>query len=164
MLPMPLFTYKAVREDGSSVVDQAMAANAAELRRELETRGYLVLSVGRKSAGLFKGGGGNAKDFLLFNQEFMTLIKAGLPILQALEILQKRTEKPAFRTALDSIIHDIKGGSVLSDAMGRQTAYFSPLYAAIIRAGEKSGALVDVLKRYIEYQKKMLAISSRILP
>ncbi len=160
---MPLYTYKAVREDGSSVVDQAVAANAAELRRELEDRGYLVLNVGKKGAGFLSGSGGSAKDFLLFNQEFMTLVKAGLPILQAVEILQKRTVKPAFRSALESIIHDIKGGSVLSDAMGRHPSYFSTLYTAIIRAGEQSGALVDVLKRYIEYQKKMLAIRRKLV-
>ncbi len=163
MFLMPLFTYKAVREDGSSIADQSMASDAAELRRELEGRGYLVLSVAKKGAGLFKGGSGSAKDFLLFNQEFMTLFKAGLPILQALEILQKRTEKPAFRSALESIIHDIKGGSLLSDAMARHTAYFSPLYTAIIRAGEKSGSLTDVLKRYIEYQKRMLAIRRKLV-
>ena len=158
---MPLYTYKAVREDGSSVTDQAMAADAAELRHELESRGLLVLTVAKKSSS-FSTGRGNAKDFLLFNQEFLTLFKAGLPILQSLEILHKRTEKPAFRSTLESIIHDIKGGSSLSDAMEKHPAYFSPLYASTIRAGEKSGALTDVLKRYIEYQKKMLAIRRKL--
>lgn len=159
---MPLFTYKAVREDGSSVADQTMAASAEELRHELEARGYLVLSVGRKSAGL-REEQGSAKDFLLFNQEFLALFKAGLPILQSLEILAKRTEKPAFRTVLESIIHDIKGGSSLSDAMARYPSYFTPLYTATVRAGEQSGSLTDVLRRFIEYQKKMLAIRRKLI-
>jgi type IV pilus assembly protein PilC len=162
MVVMPMFTYKAVREDGSSVTDDAMAADAGELREELESRGYLVLSVARKSAGL-SGGRGSAKDFLLFNQEFLTLFKAGLPILQSLEILHKRTEQPAFRSALESIIHDIKGGSSLSDAMAKHPSYFSPLYTATVRAGEKSGALTDVLKRYIEYEKKMMAVRRKLV-
>jgi type IV pilus assembly protein PilC len=161
MVPMPLFTYKAVREDGTSIVDQAVATDARELRQELEGRGYLVLSVGKKSG--FSAGSGNAKDFLLFNQEFATLFKAGLPILQSLEILHKRTENPAFRSALESIIHDIKGGASLSDAMAKHPAYFAPLYTATVRAGEKSGSLVDVLRRYIEYQKKMLAIRRKLI-
>jgi type IV pilus assembly protein PilC len=161
MMPMPLFTYKAVREDGTSIVDQAVAADARELREELEGRGYLVLSVGKKSS--FSSKSGNAKDFLLFNQEFATLFKAGLPILQSLEILHKRTENLSFRSALEGIIHDIKGGSALSDAMARQPAYFPPLYTATVRAGEKSGSLVDVLKRYIEYQKKMLATRRKLI-
>ena len=162
MSVMPLFTYKAVREDGTQIVDEAMAGDAAELRHELEGRGYLVLDLEKKRARL-GGAKGNAKDFLLFNQEFMTLVKAGLPILQSLEILRKRTEKPAFRSALDSIIHDIKGGSAISDAMARHPLYFSGLYTATVRAGEKSGALVDVLKRFIEYQKKMLAIRRKLV-
>jgi len=158
---MPFFTYKAVREDGTSVIDEAMAGNAAELRQELEERGYLVLNLEKKRATL-KGGRGSAKEFLLFNQEFATLIKAGLPILQSIELLHKRTENPGFRSTLESIIHDIKGGSALSDAMARHPAYFSPLYTSTVRAGEKSGALVDVLKRYIAYQKRMIAVLSKL--
>ncbi len=159
---MPLYTYRAVREDGSSIREEAMAADADELRRELEGRGYLVLNVARKGAG-FGRGRGNAKDFLLFNQEFVTLFKAGLPILQALEILAKRTEKPSFRSSLESIIHDIKGGTLLSDAMAKHPAFFPPLYTSTVRAGEKSGSLTDVLKRYIDYQKKMLAIRRKLI-
>jgi type IV pilus assembly protein PilC len=159
---MPLFIYRTIREDGASVKEEAMAATAAELRQELESRGYLVLSLEKKRAGL-RSGRGSAKDFLLFNQEFATLIKAGLPILQSLEILQKRTEKPAFRSTLESVIHDIKGGTALSDAMAKHPLYFTPLYTATVRAGEKSGALLEVLKRFIEYQKKMLAIRRKLI-
>jgi type IV pilus assembly protein PilC len=157
---MPVFIYKAVREDGTSFVEETMAADAAELRRDLEGRGFLVLSLSKKKTSL--RGRASTKDFLLFNQEFATLIKAGLPILQALEILHRRTEKPGFRSALESIIHDIKGGTSLSDAMARHPAYFTPLYTATVRAGEKSGALVDVLKRFITYQKKMIAVMSKL--
>jgi type IV pilus assembly protein PilC len=120
-----------------------------------------VLSLTRKKTAL-GGGGASAKDFLLFNQEFATLIKAGLPILQSLEILHRRTEQPRFRSALENIIHDIKGGSALSDAMARHPAYFSPLYTSTVQAGEKSGALVDVLRRFITYQKKMIAVLSKL--
>src|SRR3990172_8371871 len=161
MASMPLFTYKAIREDGASVTDEAMSADAAELRQELEARGYLVMSLERKRAALGSGRG-SAKDFLIFNQEFATLVKAGLPILPAIEMLHKRTEKPAFRSALESIMHDIKGGTALSDAMARHPAFFSPLYTATVRAGEKSGALVDVLKRFSVYQKKMIAVVSKL--
>ncbi len=159
---MPLFVYKVLREDGTSIVDQATAGDASELRRELEGRGYLILSMSKKGSSLGRTGG-TSKEFLLFNQEFATLIKAGLPILQSLEILKKRTEKQAFRSTLENIIHEIKGGSALSDAMARHPLFFSPLYTATVRAGEKSGALVDVLKRFIEYQKKMLTIRRKLV-
>ena len=159
---MPVFTYKVVREDGTSVTDETMAANADELRQSLEARGYLVLNLEKKKTALGRGGRSSAKDFLIFNQEFTTLIKAGLPILQSLEILHKRTEQHGFSTTLESIIHEIKGGTTLSDAMAMHPAYFSPLYTATVRAGEKSGALVDVLKRFIIYQKKMLVVRRKL--
>src|SRR5512133_846051 len=124
---MPTFIYRAVREDGSSVADEFTAATAAEVRQALEIRGYLVLDVQKKQAALV-GGGASQKDFLIFNQEFMTLVKAELPILQALEILHKRMEKPGYRSALAAIIEAIKGGAALSDAMASHPAFFPPLY------------------------------------
>ncbi len=158
---MAFFTYKAVREDGTSVIEEAMAADAEELRKELEGRGYLILSLEKKRPSLQRGRG-STKNFLIFNQEFSTLIKAGLPILQAIELLHKRTEHSGFRITLESLIHDIKGGLALSDAMARHPAYFSPLYTSTVRAGEKSGALVEVLKRFIAYQKRMIAVLSKL--
>lgn len=158
---MPTYTYKAVREDGTSVTDEYTAGSSAEVRQALEVRGYLVLDIQKKQTGL-RGGGANPKDFLIFNQEFMTLVKAGLPILQALEILHKRMEKPGYRAALDGIIEAVKGGSALSDAMASHPAFFPPLFTATVRAGEQSGALVDVLKRYIEYQKRTIALKRKV--
>jgi type IV pilus assembly protein PilC len=158
---MPTFMYKAVREDGTSVSDESTAGTVAEVRQALEARGYLVLEIEKKQAGL-RGGGANPKDFLIFNQEFITLIKAGLPIMQALEILHKRMEKPGYRSALGGIIEAVKGGSALSDAMAAHPAFFPPLFTATVRAGEQSGALVDVLKRYIVYQKRTIALKRKV--
>lgn len=159
---MPLYTYKAMREDGTVVADEALAADIGELRQDLVSRGYLVTSLQEKKIGLGSARG-TAKDFLIFNQEFATLIKAGLPIVQSLELLLKRTEKQGFHAALTSILHDIRSGAALSDAMANHPAYFSPLYTATIRAGEKSGALVEVITRFIAYQKKMLAIKRKLV-
>ncbi len=159
---MPLFSYKAVREDGSAIVDEMTAASASDARLQLEARGLLVLNLQKKSGGIV-GSGANQKDMLLFNQEFATLVKAGLPILQSLEILHKRMEKPGFKSALAGIIDAIKGGAALSDAMAANPSFFPPLFTATVRAGEQSGALVDVLKRYIDYQKRMLAVRRKLV-
>jgi type IV pilus assembly protein PilC len=158
---MPIFTYKAVREDGTSITDEFTAATVVEVRQALETRGYLVLDVQKKQAA-FRGGGANPKDFLILNQEFMTLVKAGLPILQALELLHKRMQKPGYRSALAGIIEAVKGGIALSDAMAAHPDFFPPLFTATVRAGEQSGALVDVLKRYIDYQKRAIALKRKV--
>jgi type IV pilus assembly protein PilC len=159
---MPLFIYKAVREDGSSVSEELMAATTAEVRQTLEAKGYLVLDIQKKAAGLGRGRA-SQKDFLVFNQEFMTLVKAGLPILQALEILHRRMEKPVFKTAMAGVIEAVKGGTALSDAMAAHPRVFPPLFTSTVRAGEQSGALVDVMKRFIEYQKRMLAVRRKLV-
>lgn len=159
---MPLFRYRALKKDGTAVAEDAVASNAAELRQALEARGYLVLDIKKKSHGLGRSRM-SQKEFLLFNQEFMTLVKAGLPILQSLEILARRTENRALRATLDGVIHAIKGGSTLSDATAAHPSLFPPLYTATIRAGEQSGALVDVLKRFISYQKRVLAVQRKVV-
>ncbi len=159
---MPLFQYKAVRDDGATLRSTAPAADADELRRELEDKGYLVLSIRKKGGGGLRGAV-TPQDLLLFTQEFATLVKAGLPILPSLDILRRRTEKPAFRIVLDRIAEDITGGMALSDALARHPLVFPPLFAATVRAGEKSGALVDVLRRFIEYQKRMLAVRKKLV-
>ncbi len=158
---MPLFSYKAVREDGTSVRDEMTAASASEVRETLESRGSLVLEVRKKRARAGTGGA-SQKDFLIFNQEFMTLVKAGLPIMQALEILHHRMERPGLRSALAALIEAVRGGTSLSEAMTAHPAVFPPLYTSTVRAGEQSGALVDVLRRYIAYQKRMLAVRAKV--
>ncbi len=158
---MPLFTYRAIRADGTSTAGETTANDAGELRQDLEAKGYLVLELRQKMQG-FGQRRINPKDFLLFNQEFSTLIKAGLPILQALEIVRKRAHGGAFLGVLDNIIHEIKGGTALSDAMAMHPNFFTPLYTATVRAGEKSGALPDVLRRFIVYQKQILAVRRKV--
>lgn len=158
---MPTFSYKAMREDGSTIVDQMHAASGAEVRETLEDRGYLVLEIKKK--GVLAGSRGSSpKEFLIFNQEFATLVKAGLPIMQGLEILHRRTERPGFRSALAGVLDAVRGGASLSDAMAAHPSFFPPLYTSTVRAGEQSGALVDVLTRFISYQKRMLAIRSKV--
>ncbi|MDH4161238.1 MAG: type II secretion system F family protein [Nitrospirota bacterium] len=159
---MPQFTYKAVREDGTSLSDELTAPTASEARLLLEARGLLVLSLQKKKTGM-SGGRASQKDFLIFNQELMTLVKAGLPILQALEILHRRMEQPGLRSALAGIIDAVRGGTALSDAMAAHPLFFPPLFTATVRSGEQSGALVDVLTRYITYQKRMLAVQRKLV-
>lgn len=159
---MPLFMYRALKEDGTAVAEDATASTEAELRQALEARGYLVLDIKKKGHGLGRSRM-SQKEFLLFNQEFMTLVKAGLPILQSLEILARRTENRVLRATLDGVIHAIKGGSPLSDATAAHPSFFPPLYTATIRAGEQSGALVDVLKRFISYQKRVIAVQRKVV-
>ena len=139
--------------------------NEAEVRHKLEEQGFLPMSivparsffsVGRRSGKT----GFKPDEFLLFNQQFVALIRAGLPILRSLELLRSRISNPALRSHIESVLAQVKAGASLSDALeGR--GVFPRVYTASIFAGERSGNLVEVINRYVGYQKTMLSAGKK---
>lgn len=93
------------------------------------------------------------KDFILFNQELATLLKAGLPLVQSLDILRKRVKVPLFKSVLDDIYDNLRGGTALSEAFASHGDLFTGVYTASLLAGEKSGSLEAVLRRYVHHTK-----------
>lgn len=166
---MPQFRYRAARPDGT-MVDEIMDADSEiALRSQLESKGWLLFSLeGTSRAASFTlpawhGSRLSLREFLIFNQEFMALMKAGLPILKTLDLLAARTVQPAFRAALQGVRAEIRGGASISEAMGKYHAQFPELYRASIRSGEHSGHLVDVLQRYIAYVKLVIATKEKVV-
>lgn len=147
-----------------------VAESEARLRMELEERGLYVLSVQRR--GGVQVGGLQLRlprrrkipmsEFLVFNQELATLLRAGLPLVQSLEILRRRVPNPIFKIALDDIYERVRSGSSLSDAFEAQNL-FSGVYTASLMAGEKSGSLETVIRRYVQHVKVMLAVRSKVI-
>lgn len=166
---MPLYYYKAGREDGSVLTKEVEAESEEVLRRDLEESGYLVLHMRRQRAfGLSSTLSGlqkkqKSEDFLVFNQEILVLLRAGLPIVQSLDILMERTANDSFKEALTDIKTEVRGGKALSDAMARHPKLFPELFTNSLRAGERTGSLPDVIERYIEYLKKMIAVKRQII-
>jgi type IV pilus assembly protein PilC len=164
---MPVFVYKAGREDGSVFIKEADADSPEALRRELEESGYLVLQLKKRHALGLAALSGRKKlkteDFLVFNQELLVLIKAGLPIVQSLDILAERTSHTAFKDALVDVKAEVRGGKSLSDAMSRHPGFFPELFCNSLRAGERTGALADVLERFIIYQKRLLDVKRKMV-
>ncbi|MCW5963404.1 MAG: type II secretion system F family protein [Bryobacterales bacterium] len=145
------------------------ADSETQLRNSYTQQGYLVYSVKAKSAvdqvssGLLgKRKRLNLEKFLIFNQQFVTLIRAGLPILKALDLLAERFADPRMAGYLRRIRDEVKGGSLLSEAF-RSTQLFPPIYVTSLMAGEKSGSLEEVLDRYIHYQQLTLAVRKKLL-
>ena len=101
-------------------------------------------------------------EFLVFNQELATLLRAGLPLVQSLEILRRRVPNPIFKVALDDVYERVRSGSALSDAFEAQ-GLFSGVYTASLMAGEKSGSLEQVLRRYVQHIKVMLTVRSHVI-
>lgn len=165
---MAVYYYKVAREDGSILAKETEADSEDALRRELEDGGYLVLQLKKSQAfgfGIpFSGGRRKQKseDFLVFNQELLVLIRAGLPIVQSLDILMERTPNEVFKDALADVKSEVRGGKALSDSMSRHLRFFPELYCNSLRSGERTGSLAEVLERYIKYQKRMLAVKRKL--
>src|SRR6202522_3739077 len=132
------------------------AQSEGEVRQRLLDRGFLVLSVKNDfNLGATFGSARrqkklNINDFLIYNQQFNTLIKAGLPILKSLDLLAERAAAPSLRPVLDDVRQRVRNGALLSEALTAQGS-FPPVYVTAIGAGERSGNLPGVIDQYISY-------------
>jgi type IV pilus assembly protein PilC len=165
---MPLFTCKIGSADGRIIEKEFEAASADILKQSLESQGFFVFSVSRKPFQfLWKKGPSrrkiDTKALITFNQEFLVLIKSGLPIIQAFDAILERIEKGRLSEVLEIIRDDIKGGSSLSDAFERHPSAFSHLYIASIRAGERTGDLHQTIRRYVTFLKKTDGFRKKVL-
>src|ERR671931_756407 len=102
-------------------------------------------------------------EFLVFNQELATLLKAGIPLVQSLDLLKRRIVSPAFRSVLDDVHERVRSGTALSDAFAAQGDLFPRVYTASLLAGERSGNLDSVLRRYVEYTKIIDTVKRKTL-
>ncbi|MFL6351354.1 MAG: type II secretion system F family protein [Bryobacteraceae bacterium] len=146
----------------------AEAPTEREARERLAQQGYLVYSAHPKTLGARLSGGKarrksvNLEKFLIFNQQFVTLVRAGLPILKGLDLLADRLTDEKLGRHIKAVRDEVKSGSVLSDAFGHQNV-FPPIYVTSVLAGEKSGSLVEVLDRYLTYQRLSLTLRKKLL-
>ena len=155
---------------GGEVIEGVYVAESeARLRRELEEKGLYVLSLRRRSALPGLGVSGfrrrriGQQEFLVFNQELATLLKAGMPLVQSLDILRQRVNNTTFKAVLDTIYEKVKAGSALSDAFSDHGNLFPAVYAASLMAGERSGNLDSVLRRYVAYEKVIGTVRRRTI-
>ena len=154
---------------GGEIVEGVYVADSeARLRRELEEKGLFVLSLQRRGGVPGFGAGGRARkirqqEFLVFNQELATLLKAGMPLVQSLDILRQRVQNPTFKAVLDGVHEKVKSGTALSDAFVEHGDMFPPVYSASLMAGERSGNLDSVIRRYVAYEKVIGTVRRRTL-
>ena len=164
---MAEFVLKYADPRGEMHQQVAEAASERELRDRFSQQGFLIYSIKprREIAGMAVGGGKkkiNLEKFLIFNQQFVTLIRAGLPILKALDLLSERLTDAKLAPHIKAVREEVKNGSLLSDAFARQ-GVFPPIYVTSVLAGEKSGSLGEVLDRFITYQKLALAVRKKLM-
>jgi type IV pilus assembly protein PilC len=161
---MAEFVVRLADERGKVQEQTHSAATEEELRARFTQAGYYVYSV--KSRGLLAGSGKAKKvkleTFLVFNQQFLTLIRAGLPILGSIELLARRQKLPHFRAQLEDVATRVKNGESISEAFVAQGG-FPIVYTTTLLAGERSGNLEEVLQRYLDFQRVSLTFRKKLL-
>ena len=158
---MAEYVIKLADERGRVQEQTHAAATAEELRARFTQAGYYVYSV--KSRGNLAGGKKKVKleQFLIFNQQFLTLIRAGLPILGSLELLARRQKQPDFRAQLENVSERVKTGESISAAFEAQGG-FPIVYTTTLLAGERSGNLEEVLQRFLDFQRVSLTFRKKL--
>jgi type IV pilus assembly protein PilC len=170
---MAEWTLKYADTRGEIHQQVAEAGSERELRDRYSQQGFLVYSIKPRSeiSGLsaslgtsFSSGKKklNTEKFLIFNQQFVTLVRAGLPILKGLDLLAERLTDPKLSVYIKGVRDEVRNGALLSDAFARQGA-FPPIYVTTVLAGERSGALAEVIERFIAYQKLALSVRKKLL-
>jgi type IV pilus assembly protein PilC len=163
------FRCRLASPNGQIVEGVYSADTEARLRHELEEKGLFVLSlqprgtIGGLSVHLPQKHRISSREFLVFNQELATLLKAGMPLVQSLDLLKRRVESPVFRAVLDDVHEKVRSGSALSDAFAAHGDRFPGVYTASLLAGERSGNLDAVLRRYVEYAKIMANVKRKTI-
>jgi len=161
------FRCRLASPNGEIVEGVYAAETEARLRHELEEKGLYVLSLQPKHAiagvslHLPQRQAINTREFLVFNQELATLLKAGMPLVQSLDLLKRRVTSPTFRRVLDDVHEKVRSGTALSDAFGSHADLFPRVYTASLLAGERSGNLDAVLRRYVEYTKIIATVKRK---
>jgi len=158
--------------DGRVLEEVFTASDESALRSDLGKRGYHLFEVrrrgmapGRALPALSRLGRRRipVQEFVVFNQELAALLKAGLPLLQALDLMLERMKNPHFRSVLTDVRDRVKSGSELSDAFAAHGGLFPRLYPSSLKAGERSGELELVIRRFIRYMKLLLDARRRVI-
>ncbi len=161
---MAEFVLKYADAKGSIHQQVAEAESERELRDRMTQQGFLVYSVKARGelAKLSSSKKINLEKFLIFNQQFLTLVKAGLPIPRCLDLLADRLTDPKLGKHIKAVRDEVRNGTLLSEAFARQRV-FPPMYITSVMAGEKSGSLSEVIERFLSYQRMALGVRKKIV-
>ncbi len=165
---MAEFLLRYADQRGQMHEQVAEASSERDARERLSQQGYLVYSVRQKDLAARLSGNTraskriNLEKFLIFNQQFVTLIRAGLPILKSLDLLADRLTDEKLTPHIKAVREEVRTGTILSDAFAKQ-GVFPPIYVTSVLAGEKSGSLTEVLDRYVNYQRLTLSVRKKLI-
>lgn len=164
---MPVYVWKGRTLAGDAQTGEIEAGRQDEALEVLRKKRILVTSLAAKAGGFAmpKFGGGvnvSTKDLAIFTRQFATMISAGLPLVQCLDILAKQSSKPSFGKVITEVTREVEAGSTLSDALGKHKSVFDDLFRNMVAAGEAGGVLDEILLRLATYIEKADALKRKI--
>jgi len=172
MAPAATATVKAIKRDipfqwegrdkrGSRIKGKSLAPDEQTLRAELRRQGVAPSRI-RKQRQLRRGGKVNAADIAVFSRQLATMLTAGIPMVQAFDIVAQGSEKPAMQKLILDVKSDIEGGTSLHEALAKHPLYFDDLYVNLVEAGEQAGALESLLDKIATYKEKTEALKKKV--
>jgi type IV pilus assembly protein PilC len=172
MAPAASTTVRAIKRDtpyvwegkdkrGARIKGKSLAPDEQTLRAELRRQGVAPSKIRKQSAGV-KGGRVNPGDIAVFSRQLATMLAAGIPLVQAFEIVGSGHEKPAMQKLILDIKADVEGGTSLHEALGKHPLHFDDLYVNLVEAGEQAGALESLLDKVATYKEKTEALKKKI--
>ena len=140
------FLWEGTDRKGKKIKGKSMAADEAGVRAALRRQGVVPSKIRKQSPGLFKSGGKvTPGDIAIFSRQLATMLAAGIPLVQAFEIVGSGHENAAMQKLIMAVKADVEGGSALAEALGKHPLYFDDLFVNLVEAGEQAGALETLL-------------------
>src|SRR5512147_3352264 len=163
---MPLFEYTARNLKGDLVKDQVDLPSKDDVIAHLRKNRLVVVQVRQAPASVSLGGmfkaGVKTRDVVIFTRQFATMINAGLPLVQALDILAQQTENKVLAGVTRQVVYDVESGQTLADALRKHPKAFSDLYVNMVAAGEAGGILDTILQRLATYIEKAARLKAQV--
>ncbi|MGB5630226.1 MAG: type II secretion system F family protein [Woeseiaceae bacterium] len=157
------FLWEGTDRNGKKVKGKSLANDEASVRADLRRQGVVPTRIRKQSKGMFSGGGKiTTGDIALFSRQLATMLAAGIPLVQAFEIVGNGHENAAMQKLILGIKADVEGGSALAEALAKQPLYFDDLFVNLVEAGEQAGALESLLDKVATYKEKTEAIKKKI--
>lgn len=157
------FLWEGTDRNGKKIKGKSLANNEAQVRADLRRQGVVPTRIKKQSKGLFSGGGKiTTGDIALFSRMLATMLAAGIPLVQAFEIVASGHENAAMQKLILTIKGDVEGGSSLAEALAKQPLYFDDLFVNLVESGEQAGALESLLEKIATYKEKTEAIKKKI--
>jgi type IV pilus assembly protein PilC len=156
------FQWEGMDKKGNRVKGKSLAPDEAALRADLRRQGIAPKRVKKQAQAFRSGGKPNPADIAVFARQLATMLAAGIPLVQAFEIVGNGHEKPSMQKLILDIKADVEGGTALHEALGKHPLYFDDLFVNLVEAGEQAGALEGLLDKIATYKEKTEALKKKV--